>query len=40
MIAKTGGEQAPPLRRFAPTPPDNADGSLHVRVPAPGWELP
>ena len=22
-VARTGGEQAPPLRRFAPTPPDN-----------------
>ena len=38
-IARTGGEQAPPLRRFEPTPPDIADCSLHVRVPAPGSKL-
>ena len=36
--AKTGGEQAPPLRRFEPTPPDN-DRLFPARPrPGPGFE--
>ena len=38
MVARTGGEQAPPLRPFAPTPPDNNRLFPARPRPGPGFE--